>query len=44
MMHKMNLWEDAFEKIKEKTKSIEMRLNDKKRSYIKSMILLNLQI
>lgn len=30
MMHKMNLWEDAFEKIKEKTKSIEMRLNDKK--------------
>lgn len=35
MMHKMNLWEDEFEKIKEKTKSIEMRLNDKKRSYIK---------
>lgn len=35
MIHEMNSWEDAFEKIKEKTKSIEMRLSDKKRSHIK---------
>ncbi|WP_167957031.1 ASCH domain-containing protein [Anaerosporobacter faecicola] len=35
MVHKMNLWHDSFEKIKEKTKTIEMRLNDVKRSRIK---------
>lgn len=35
MVHEMNLWHDSFEKIKKKTKTIEMRLNDKKRSCIK---------
>lgn len=35
MLHKMNLWHDSFEKIRSKTKTIEMRLNDEKRSLIK---------
>lgn len=35
MIHEMDLRHDSFEKIKEKTKTIEMRLNDKKRSHIK---------
>ena len=30
----MNLWNDPFIKIKERTKTIEMRLNDEKRSLI----------
>ena len=30
----MNLWNNPFIKIKEKTKTIEMRLNDEKRSLI----------
>ncbi len=34
MIHKMNLWHDSFEKIKAKTKTIEMRLYDEKRSKI----------
>ena len=35
MIHKMNLWNDSFISIKNKTKTIEMRLNDEKRSKIK---------
>lgn len=35
MIHKMNLWDDSFEAIKEGWKTIEMRLNDEKRSLIK---------
>lgn len=35
MTHEMNLWHESFEKIKGKTKTIEMRLNDEKRSIIK---------
>lgn len=35
MIHKMKLWNDAFEKIQNNTKTIEMRLNDEKRSLIK---------
>lgn len=34
MVHKMNLWNDSFQKIKDKTKTIEMRLCDEKRSLI----------
>ena len=34
-VHKMNLWNDSFISIKNKTKTIEMRLNDEKRSKIK---------
>ncbi len=34
MIHKMNLWHDSFEKIKARTKTIEMRLYDEKRSKI----------
>lgn len=34
MVHKMNLWDDPFNKIKDKTKTIEMRLCDEKRSLI----------
>ncbi len=34
MTHKMNLWNDSFLKIKNKTKTIEMRLCDEKRSLI----------
>lgn len=34
MIHKMNLWHESFDKIKSKTKTIEMRLNDEKRSII----------
>ena len=34
-MHKMNLWNDSFEAIKCVSKTIEMRLNDEKRSLIK---------
>ena len=34
MIHKMNLWHDPFEKIKARTKTIEMRLYDEKRSKI----------
>lgn len=30
----MELWHESFEKIKSKTKTIEMRLNDEKRSVI----------
>ena len=35
IMHKMNLWNDSFIAIKEGWKTIEMRLNDEKRSKIK---------
>lgn len=31
----MNLWNDSFEAIKNKSKTIELRLNDEKRSKIK---------
>ena len=34
MIHKMNLWNDSFQKIKNKTKTIERRLCDEKRSLI----------
>ena len=34
MMHEMKLWHDSFVKIKEQTKTIEMRLFDEKRSSI----------
>lgn len=34
MIHKMNLWDDSFQKIKDGTKTIEMRLFDEKRSLI----------
>lgn len=34
MTHKMNLWNDSFLTIKNKTKTIEMRLCDEKRSVI----------
>ena len=34
MIHKMNLWNESFNKIKNKTKTIEMRLCDEKRSVI----------
>ena len=34
MIHKMNLWNESFVKIKNKTKTIEMRLCDEKRSII----------
>ncbi|MBQ0003511.1 MAG: ASCH domain-containing protein [Treponema sp.] len=33
-MHKMKLYHDSFVKIKEQTKTIEMRLSDEKRSSI----------
>ena len=35
MIHKMNLWNDSFEAMKDGWKTIEMRLNDEKRSLIK---------
>lgn len=35
MTHYMNLWDDSFRTIKEGWKTIEMRLNDEKRSCIK---------
>ena len=35
MTHIMNLWDDSFKAIKEGYKTIEMRLNDEKRSIIK---------
>lgn len=34
MLHKMNLYNDSFQKIKDNTKTIEMRLCDEKRSLI----------
>lgn len=34
MIHKMKLWNESFQKIKNKTKTIEMRLCDEKRSII----------
>lgn len=34
MTHKMNLWNDSFLAIKNRTKTIEMRLYDEKRSAI----------
>ncbi len=34
MIHEMKLWHDSFVKIKERTKTIEMRLFDEKRSLI----------
>lgn len=34
MLHKMNLWDESFQKVKDKTKTIEMRLCDEKRSLI----------
>ena len=34
-IHHMKLYNDSFESIKNKTKTIEMRLNDEKRSVIK---------
>ena len=35
MTHYMNLWDDSFQAIKEGWKTVEMRLNDEKRSCIK---------
>ena len=35
MIHNMKLWDDSFKVIKDGTKTIEMRLNDEKRSLIK---------
>ncbi|MEG0528398.1 MAG: hypothetical protein RR531_12865 [Longicatena sp.] len=34
MNFEMTLWADSFEAIKNKTKTIEMRLNDEKRTQI----------
>ncbi|MGD9605373.1 MAG: ASCH domain-containing protein [Bacilli bacterium] len=34
VIHNMNLWNDSFEAIRLKTKTIEMRLNDEKRRLI----------
>lgn len=34
MLHKMKLWDESFQKIKSKTKTIEMRLCDEKRSLV----------
>lgn len=34
MLHKMDLWDESFQKINDKTKTIEMRLCDEKRSLI----------
>ncbi len=34
MTHYMNLWDDSFQAIKEGRKTVEMRLNDEKRSCI----------
>lgn len=34
IVHKMKLWNDSFQKVKNGTKTIEMRLNDEKRSLI----------
>lgn len=34
MVHKMNLWNESFLKIKNRTKTIEMRLRDEKRALI----------
>ena len=34
MTHYMNLWDDSFQAIKEGWKTVEMRLNDEKRSII----------
>lgn len=34
MIHRMNLWDDSFQAIKDGWKTIEMRLNDEKRSLI----------
>lgn len=36
MTHNMRLWDDAFKTIKEKTKTIELRLNDEKRQAIRT--------
>lgn len=36
MLHQMNLWHAPFEKIKNRTKTIEMRLHDEKRALIKT--------
>lgn len=35
MIHKMKLWNDSFEAIKNGTKIVEMRLNDEKRKHLK---------
>lgn len=35
MVHYMTLWDDPFNKIKNKSKKIEMRLNDERRKNIK---------
>ena len=35
MVHRMNLWNDSFLSIKSGVKTVEMRLNDEKRSLIK---------
>ena len=34
MIHEMDIWHESFVKIKEQTKTIEMRLFDEKRSLI----------
>lgn len=34
MTHAMNLWDDSFQAVKEGWKTVEMRLNDEKRSLI----------
>ncbi len=34
MTHYMNLWDDSFQAIKEGWKTVEMRLNDEKKSII----------
>lgn len=35
MEHRMNLWNDSFQSIKSGAKTVEMRLNDEKRSIIR---------
>lgn len=35
MLHEINLWHSSFEKVKSGAKTIEMRLNDEKRSLVK---------
>ena len=42
MTHEMDIWHDSFVKIKEQTKTIEMRLFDEKRSLISTGIKLYL--
>ena len=40
MIHEMDIWHESFVKIKEQTKTIEMRLFDEKRSLINIIVIL----